>query len=267
MPLQLRLGLVVALFCTGTVSAAAPKGDDALMQLLQTRNCPECQLADVDLVHAQLQDADLAGAKLQRANLSQARLDGANLRGADLSFTSLNGASLRGADLQGSTLLGTDLRDVDLTGASLDLDALESAHWSGAIGLQAHAQSHASLHNAGVTATEVNRWREAEGLFGLAILKRPEAAESWIARGITREQLGKRQLAIRDYNYARNLYTQDGNIEAAEQLELASKSLEEKVPLKQSGNGAGSAILTSILSTSQALLPMAMKLFMPALGL
>jgi uncharacterized protein YjbI with pentapeptide repeats len=137
MPLQFRLGLVVALFCTGTVSAAAPKGDDALMQLLQTRNCPECQLADVDLVHAQLQDADLAGAKLQRANLSQARLDGANLRGADLSFTSLNGASLRGADLQGSTLLGTDLRDVDLTGASLDLDALESAHWSGAIGLQA----------------------------------------------------------------------------------------------------------------------------------
>ena len=267
MPLHIRLGLVVALFCTGTVSPAAPKGDDALMQLLQTRNCPECHLADVDLVHAQLQDADLAGAKLERANLSQARLDGANLRGADLSFTSLNGASLRGADLQGSTLLGTDLRDVDLTGASLDLDALESAHWSGAIGLQAHAQSHASLHNAGVTATEVNRWREAEGLFGLAILKRPEAAESWIARGITREQLGKRQLAIRDYNYARNLYTQDGNIEAAEQLELASKSLEDKVPLKQSGNGAGSAILTSILSTSQALLPMAMKLFMPALGL
>ena len=115
------------------------------MQLLQTRNCPECQLADVDLVHAQLQDADLAGAKLQRANLSQARLDGANLRGADLSFTSLNGASLRGANLQGSTLLGTDLRDVDLTGASLDLDALESAHWSGAVGLQPYAQSHA-LH-------------------------------------------------------------------------------------------------------------------------
>ena len=73
MPLHIRLGLAVALLCTGTVSAAAPKGDDALMQLLQTRNCPECQLADVDLVHAQLQDADLAGAKLQRANLSQAR--------------------------------------------------------------------------------------------------------------------------------------------------------------------------------------------------
>ena len=48
-------------------------------------------MADVNLVHAQLQDADLEGAKLQRANLSQARLDSANLRGADLSFTSLRG--------------------------------------------------------------------------------------------------------------------------------------------------------------------------------
>ena len=266
MPLHIRLGLAVFLFCSGTISPAAPNGDDALIQLLQTQNCRECHLADVDLVHAQLQDADLQGAKLQRANLSQARLDGANLRDADLSFTSLNGASLRGANLQGSTLLGTDLRDVDLTGASLDLDALESAHWSGAIGLH-QAQSHASLHNAGVTATEANRWKKAEGLFGLAILKRPEAAESWIARGITREQLGKRQLAIRDFDYARKLYTQDGNIEAAEQLKLASKSLEDKAPSKQSSNGAGSAVLNSILATSQALLPMAMKIFRPALGL
>ena len=112
MPLHIRLGLAVVLFCSGTMSPAAPEGDDALIQLLQTRHCRECQLADVDLVHAQLQDADLEGAKLQRANLSQARLDGANLRDAELSFTSLNGASLRGANLQGSSLLGTDLRDV-----------------------------------------------------------------------------------------------------------------------------------------------------------
>ena len=189
MPLHFRLGLAVVMFCAGMTSQAAPKGDEALVRLLQTQNCRECYLADVDLVHAQLQDADLEGAKLQRANLSQARLDGANLRDADLSFTSLHGASLRGANLQGSTLLGTDLRNVDLTGAILDFNALETAHWSGAIGLQPQAQSHASLHNAGVSASEANRWKEAEGLFGLAILKRPEAAESWIARGITTEQL------------------------------------------------------------------------------
>ena len=266
MPLHIRLGIAVVMLCSGTVSPAAPKGDEALIRLLQTQNCRECYLADVDLVHAQLQDADLEGAKLQRANLSQARLDGANLRDADLSFTNLHGASLRGANLQGSRLLGTDLRDVDLTGAMLNLNALEKAHWSGAIGLQPQAQSHASFHNAGVSATEANRWKEAEGLFRLAILKRPAAAESWIARGITREQLGKRQLAIQDFNYAGKIYTQDGNIEAANQLKGAVISLEDKVHSQQSRNGAGSAILTGLLSTSQALIPMAMKLFTPTLS-
>ena len=136
MRLHIRLGLAVVMLCAGTVSPAAPKGDEALIQLLQTKKCRQCQLADVNLVHAQLQDADLEGAKLQRANLSQARLDGANLRGADLSFTSLHGASLRGANLQGTTLVGTDLREVDLTGAVLDPNALEQAHWRGAVGLQ-----------------------------------------------------------------------------------------------------------------------------------
>ena len=76
----LRLLLVFALISSTTSATAAPKGDAALIQLLQTQACLKCDLADVNLVHAQLQDANLEGAKLQRANLSQARLDGANLR-------------------------------------------------------------------------------------------------------------------------------------------------------------------------------------------
>ena len=91
----LRLLLAFALIGSTTSAPAAPKGDAALIELLQTQACLKCDLADVNLVHAQLQDTDLEGAKLQRANLSQALLDGANLRGADLSFTSLRGASLR----------------------------------------------------------------------------------------------------------------------------------------------------------------------------
>ena len=79
---------------------------DDLIVLLQQRKCPECRLADVDLVHANLRDADLRHAKLMRANLSQAQLDGANLSGADLSFTSLRGASLRGNEAIRSVLPG-----------------------------------------------------------------------------------------------------------------------------------------------------------------
>ena len=260
MPSPLRLWLTFALISSTASAPAAPRGDAALIQLLQTQQCRQCQLANVNLVHAQLQDADLEGAKLQRANLSQARLDGANLRGADLSFTSLHGASLRGANLQGTTLVGTDLREVDLTGAVLDPNALEQAHWGGAVGLQATTQSYAALHNAGVTAAESDRWSDAEELFGLAILKQPNAAESWVARGITREHLGKRELAIQDFTYAGKLYSENGAIETGKQLELAAASLQDTTTIKKDGNGTGSKLLSGLLSTTQTLLPMVMKL-------
>ena len=58
------------------------------------QRCPQCRLADVDLVHADLRDADLSGAKLQRANLSQAKLDGADLSGR-LALHQPSGASER----------------------------------------------------------------------------------------------------------------------------------------------------------------------------
>ena len=260
--------LSLALFGIGPASAqATPKGDAALIQLLQTQSCRGCVLSDADLVHAQLRDADLQDARLQRANLSKARLDGANLRNADLSFTSLQGASLRGADLSGSRLVGTDLRDADLTGSVLDTNALEQAHWNGAKGMQPQAQSHAALHNAGVTAAENDRWAQAEDLFGLAIRKQPDAAESWVARGIAREQLGKRELAIQDFNYAASLFKTAGATEPANQLVAAADALADKTSNNPSGNGVGSALLNGLLSTSKALLPLAMKLFMPATGL
>ena len=262
----LRLWLAFALISSTTSAPAAPKGDAALIELLQTQACLKCDLADVNLVHAQLQDANLEGAKLQRANLSQARLDGAILRGADLSFTSLRGASLRGANLLGTTLVGTDLREVDLTGARVDPNALEQAHWRGATGLKATTQSYAALHNAGVTAAESGRWSDAEKLFGLAILKQPNAAESWVARGITRESLGKRELAIQDFTYAGQLYSENGAMEITKQLELTAASLQDKNTANKDGNGAGSKLLSGLLSTTQTLIPMAMKLLTPALG-
>ena len=127
-----------------TTPLMAKAGD--LVELLQTRKCPDCQLTDVDLVHSDLRDADLRGAQLQRANLGHARLDGADLKKSNLQFTNLRGASLRGADLRGSTLYGTDLRQADLSGARLDDGALEQAYWQGAHGIKDSVRSHAALH-------------------------------------------------------------------------------------------------------------------------
>ena len=68
----------------------AGRAEDLIL-LLQHRNCPDCRLEDVDLVHADLRDADLQRAQLQRADLGQARLDGADLRKSILQFTNLQG--------------------------------------------------------------------------------------------------------------------------------------------------------------------------------
>ena len=53
----------------------------------------------------------------------------------------------------------------------------------------------------------------------------------------------------------------------AAQLVAAAQSLEEKVDQKAKGNGVGTTVLNGLLSTSKVLLPLAMKLFVPTIGL
>ena len=263
------LGACSLLATCGTWIAplAAMAGSADLIRLLESKNCRGCKLQDADLVHADLRDADLRQAQLQRANLGHARLDGAQLSGANLSFTSLTGASLRGADLRGARLEGTDLRQADLSGAMLDPGALSRSHWQRATGIESAQLGYGELHNAGAEAAQQGRYPEAERLFGDAIRKDPNAAISWVARGICRSEQGKKGLAASDFNYAASLYAQRGEVEQAEQLKLAAEKV-DKAPESntEGGNGAGSAALSSILSAFQFLAPLAIKGLMP-LGL
>ena len=238
-----------------------------LTKLLDTRNCRACKLQDADLVHADLRDADLRQAQLQRANLGQARLDGAQLSGANLSFTSLTGASLRGADLRGARLDGTDLRQADLSGALLDPGALSRSHWQRATGIPATQLSYAELHNAGAEAAQQGRYPEAEQFFGDAIRKDPNAAISWVARGICRSEQGKTEQAASDFKYAASLYAAAGEVGQAEQLKQAAEAVAKAdAANSEGGNGAGSKALGGIMSAFQFLAPLAMKGLMP-LGL
>ena len=232
---------------------------EALMTLLERRACTGCRLQDADLVQADLRDADLRRAQLQRANLSGARLDGARLAGADLSFTSLQGASLRGADLRGARLEGTDLRESDLSGALLDAGALARAHWQAAKGIQAGGLSYAQLHNAGVEASLAGNPPEAERLFGQAISQQPEAALTWLARGIVRSDQGKTDLAAADFRYAASLYAQQGELDTARKLEEAAVLLQKPAPKAPGGNGQGMRLMSGAAGLFQALAPLAIK--------
>ena len=203
---------------------------------------------------------------LQRANLSKVNLDGADLRQTNLSFTTLQGASLRGTDLRGSRLYGTDLRNADLSGAQLDPGSLEQSHWQGAKGINTGVRSHASLHNAGVEESQAERWEEAEVLFSKAIESKPTEPLSWVARGLSRGELGRFEAAARDLAYAARLFEQDGDLVKAEQLQSASERLRSEAPAQsgnEPGSGVGSALLGGTLSAIQSLAPVALKALMP----
>ena len=249
-----------------TVLLGAPlsaRADD-LTVLLDARSCPNCKLADADLVHADLRDADLKAADLRRANLSRARLDGADLSGADLRFSSLAGASLRGCDLRDARLEGTDLRQADLSGSLLNPGALERSHWLGAIGINQGLRSPASLHNAGVDEAQADRWPQAERLFGEAIRADPDQAMSWIARGISRGQQGDETGAAQDLRHAADLLNRQGSLEQSEQVRKAVSKLQAgEAGGSKSGNGVGSALLGGALSTLEALAPLALKALIP----
>jgi len=246
-----------------TAMPAAHAGDETLIRLLEKRSCARCNLADADLVYADLREANLKGAKLQRANLSQARLDGAQLMGADLSFTSLLGASLRGADLRGARLEGTDLRQADISGAQLDPGALSRTHWEKARGVSATQLSYAELHNAGVEASKAGRQPEAERWFSEAIRRQPDSAISWVARGISRNEQGNVEAAAADFNYAATLYRAQGEESESRQLERAAVSLVQPEKKKPGGSGMGSQMLSGALAVIQFLGPIAVKAFVP----
>ena len=258
MPVPLLLLLTVLL--GAPVSARA----DDLIMLLEERACPNCTLADADLVHADLRDANLKAADLRRANLSRARLDGADLRDADLRFSSLKGASLQGSDLRGARLDGTDLRQADLSGALIKPGALDRSHWLGAMGVNAGLRSPASLHNAGVDEANAGRWPQAERLFGEAIQADPEQAMSWIARGLSRGQQGNETKAAQDLLHAADLLDRQGGPDQSEQIRQAVAKLQaDEGSGSKSGNGLGSALLGGTVSTLSALAPLALKTLVP----
>jgi tetratricopeptide (TPR) repeat protein len=201
----------------------------ALQRLLEQGRCEGCRLQDADLVHAQLRGARLRGAQLQRANLGRAVLTGADLRGADLQ------------------------------GARLEEGALERSHWEGAQGVSGRMGSWADLHNAGVAESQKGRWPEAEARFDEAITRQPQAAISWLARGLSRGEQGRTRESAQDLAEAGRLYRAAGEIELANQLEQASRTLLAP-PRAAGGNGWGSALLGGAAGLVQQLAPYALKL-------
>lgn len=107
----------------------------AIKRLLETNECPYCDLRNANLVNADLEGANLEGAILSGANLEKAnlknaylvnaQLDNANLFQANLEEAKLTFASLASATLVESSLKIANLQYANLEGADLSKSNLE----------------------------------------------------------------------------------------------------------------------------------------------
>ncbi len=90
----MRRNILAATLLLTSISLTAPATAKSyetahLKRLLDTNQCPGCNLSYADLRGANLSYADLRGADLSYADLRGANLTGANLRGANLKETKM----------------------------------------------------------------------------------------------------------------------------------------------------------------------------------
>ena len=103
--------LALALLSSFTINihASEPTNQNAIKQLLDTLECPDCDLRNADFSGQNLQGANLTGANLSGADLTRTNLRGANLKNATLLGVKLSETALSGADLRNA-----DLSDIDI---------------------------------------------------------------------------------------------------------------------------------------------------------
>jgi uncharacterized protein YjbI with pentapeptide repeats len=104
---------------------------DPLSRLIQTGECPDCNLRGVELKGANLEGSRLFLANLEAANLQGAQLQGANLQLAQLSDANLQGIKLQGANLEKADFTRSNLNGANLEGANLVLTNLQQAQLQG----------------------------------------------------------------------------------------------------------------------------------------
>lgn len=102
-----------------------------LRQILDTRQCHNCYLRQINLSKLDLSGTDLLGSDLSGANLTEANLTYTNLRDAKLTTSVLRGANLSHADLRRVDLSHADLRGANLSGANLSGANLSHTHLDG----------------------------------------------------------------------------------------------------------------------------------------
>lgn len=92
-------GLSLAVVFTASKYLTFSNQQNQVKELLQTKQCPECNFSNANLKGLDLQGVNLQGANLEAANLSGAKLTNPNLKNANLNRANLTGSELGCAGL------------------------------------------------------------------------------------------------------------------------------------------------------------------------
>ena len=256
MLMNLNTLMITAMLTTiAVVAPAYAENADHVQQLLSTKQCQSCDLSRAGLVLARLTGANLNQANLAGANLSQAVLSGADLSGANLAGASLYGADLSGAKLVGADLSGADLRGAFLSGADLTGARMTSAALQGAIGLPSTAGDAEDFYRWALEATKQRNYEKAIGHFNQVIIRKPDHAMAYFGRAIARLELGNKDGAVQDSEFASTLFSQQGqkeNAEAAQKLVQSIKNPPKEQ--KESNGGLGQSLISVVGGLLQLLL-------------
>ena len=228
----MKLPLLSAIAFVTTITITTPLHGESLSdltQLLNTKQCFQCDLSNSGLVQANLVGANLSQANLVGANLSQANLTGADLRGANLTGASLHGANLTGANLTGVNLTGTDLRNAYLANAVLGGVDLDSARIQGIKGIDETAATAEQFHRWGVREAEQGNYNAALAHYRRAINIDPEFAPAYLGLGIIQYNFDHRGQAQKNTKIAAKLFKEQNH----ELGHKTAKDFQEKMALIQ----------------------------------
>lgn len=182
-----------------------------LTQLLNTKQCENCDLTQAGLVMTNLAGANLQGANLMGANLSRANLMGANLSNANLSGASFHGANLSGANLSGAILNNSDFRNAYVQGVILNNTDISTAQIQGVVGIPATAGNAEQFYLWGVSEDKKGNYPMAVKYYSQAIEMNPDFAQAYLGRAIIKSRYGQTNTAIKDGEKAEELFKTQNN--------------------------------------------------------
>ncbi|HEY9704718.1 MAG TPA: pentapeptide repeat-containing protein, partial [Allocoleopsis sp.] len=121
--------------------------DPLIKQLLETKQCINCNLAGADLSGMNLKGVNLTGANLQNAKFNQTQLESANLNGANLQNADLINSNLTYTNLIGANFKNANLSKSHFENANLMMANFENANLSKAVFWNANLMN-TNLENA-----------------------------------------------------------------------------------------------------------------------